>query len=56
MHPRVPWYRLPKLYAANPQRYLSRNGGYRYASYAEIFRRHLLRGKDPVAHPLWRRG
>ena len=37
MHPRVPWYRLPKLYAANPQRYLSRNGGYRYASYAEIF-------------------
>ena len=27
--------------------------GYRYDSYAQIFRRHLLRAKDPVPHPLY---
>ena len=52
MHPRVPWYRLPGLYAANRERYLRRNDGYRYASYGEVFRRHFWRRKDPVAHPL----
>jgi fatty acid desaturase len=54
MHPEVPWYRLPGLYFARPGRYLHRNRGYRYASYAEVIRRHLLRAKDPVPHPLWR--
>ncbi len=54
-HPRVAWFRLPALYAADRARYLGRNGGYRYASYAEVFRRHLWRAKDPVAHPLRRR-
>lgn len=56
MHPRVPWYRLGGLYRANPGRYLGVNGGYRYRSYAEVFRRHFWRAKDPVAHPLLRRG
>ncbi|HVG49478.1 MAG TPA: fatty acid desaturase [Rubellimicrobium sp.] len=55
MHPRVPWYRLPRLYQANPQRYLGVNGGYRYGSYAEIFSRYLFRAKDPVPHPILRR-
>ncbi len=55
MHPRVPWYRLPAVYARNPARYAAVNDGYVYRSYAEIFRRHLLRAKDPVPHPLWRR-
>jgi fatty acid desaturase len=52
MHPQVPWYRLPALYAGNRDHYLRRNGGYRYASYAEVFRRFLWRAKEPVAHPL----
>ncbi|WP_373356504.1 fatty acid desaturase [Pseudoroseicyclus sp. CXY001] len=56
MHPRVPWYRLPGLYRANPARYLGRNEHYRYGSYAEVFRRYLFARKDPVPHPLWRRG
>ena len=56
MHPRVPWYRLPALYAANRARYLASNEGYAYRSYAEVFRHHFLRAKDPVPHPLWRRG
>lgn len=53
MHASVPWYRLPTLYRANRARYLGRNGGYRYASYAEVFRRHAFAAKDPVPHPLW---
>lgn len=55
MHPRVPWYRLPQLYRNNPQRFAARNQGYVYRSYAQVIARHLLRAKDPVVHPLWRR-
>lgn len=50
--PRVAWYRLPALYAAEREAFLARNHGYRYASYGEIFRRYFLRAKDPVPHPL----
>ena len=53
MHPKVPWYRLPSIYAANREHYLRRNDGYVYRSYAEIFGLHLFRAKDPVPHPLW---
>ena len=52
MHPAVPWYRLPALYAANRDHYIRRNDGYVYRSYADIFRAHLFRAKDPVPHPL----
>jgi fatty acid desaturase len=52
-HPQVPWYALPALYAARREDWLRRNLGYRYESYGEILRRHLLRRKDPVPHPLW---
>lgn len=56
MHPRVAWYQLPKLYRQNRERYRRLNDGYVYRSYAEVFRQHLFSQKDPVAHPLWRRG
>lgn len=52
MHPAVPWYRLPALYAANRDHYQRRNDGYVYRSYLDIFRAHLFRAKDPVPHPL----
>lgn len=55
MHPGVPWYRLPGLYRQGRARYLSVNDGYVFASYGALFRAHLLRAKDPVPHPLWRR-
>jgi fatty acid desaturase len=55
MHPRVAWYRLPALYRLRKDLYQRRNGGYVYASYAEVFARYFWRAKDPVAHPLWRR-
>ena len=50
--PGVAWYRLPALYRANREDYLRRNDGYRYANYAEIFRRYFFKAKDPVPHPL----
>lgn len=53
-HPAVPWYRLPALYAQGKERYAACNEGYVYRSYAEIFRAHLLRAKDPVPHPFYR--
>lgn len=53
MHPAVPWYRIPALYAARKEHYLRRNEGYRYRNYAEVFARYLLRAKDPVPHPVW---
>ncbi len=56
MHPKVAWYQLPDLYRANRAHYLRRNEGYRFASYAEVFRKHLWRAKDPVPHPLWHDG
>lgn len=56
MHPQVAWYRLPAVYRARKERFRRINKGYVYRSYGEIFRRYLLRCKDPVAHPLWRRG
>ncbi|MCZ4257157.1 fatty acid desaturase [Sulfitobacter sp. G21635-S1] len=54
VHPQLPWYRLPGVYAARRDKFLRRNHGYVYRSYAEVFRRHLFSAKDPVAHPLWR--
>ena len=53
MHPNVPWYRLPALYRGQRDHYMRRNEGYLYRSYAEVFRKHLLRAKDPVPHPLF---
>ena len=52
MHPKLPWYELPRLYDANRSHYLRRNEGYRFASYASVIRRHFWRAKDPVPHPL----
>ena len=56
MHPTVPWYELPRLYAERRKHYLQHNDAYVYKGYGEVFRRHFLRAKDPVPHPLWRAG
>lgn len=55
LYPGVAWHRLPRLYAEGRDRFRAGNGGYVYRSYAQIFRRHLLRAKDPVPHPHFRR-
>lgn len=56
MYPSVPWYRLWPLYLEQRERFVMRNHGYVYSSYGAIFRHYFWRAKDPVAHPLWRRG
>ncbi len=53
MHPKTAWYDLPGLYEGNREKYLTRNDGYRYASYRQIFRQYFWRAKDEVPHPLW---
>jgi fatty acid desaturase len=53
MHPKTAWYDLPALYAGNREKYLTRNDGYRYTSYAQVFRQYFWRAKDKVPHPLW---
>ena len=53
MNPQAPWYRLPALYRADKDRYLSCNDGYVYRSYSEVFRLYFFKAKDPVPHPLW---
>ncbi|MEX0287362.1 MAG: fatty acid desaturase [Paracoccaceae bacterium] len=53
MNPAAAWYELPGLYAAGKARYHRMNEAYIYRSYGEIFRKYLLRSKDPVPHPLW---
>jgi fatty acid desaturase len=50
--PAVPWYELPKVYAADRQGWRRRNGGYVFeGGYAEILRRFAFRAKEPPVHP-----
>lgn len=51
-HPRMPWFRMHAYFHRHRAELLAGNGDYRYRSYAEVLRRYLLRGKDPVPHPL----
>jgi len=51
-HPGVAWYRLPGLYQNDRQAVLLRNGNYVYPNYRTVFRKYLLKAKDPVPHPL----
>lgn len=53
MHPKAAWYQLWPLYRERRDRFLTRNHGYVFPSYASIFRQYLWKSKDPVAHPLW---
>ena len=53
MHPNVPWYDLPALYASRRAHYLRRNDSYVYSNYVEVIRRYFLTAKDPVPHPVW---
>lgn len=55
-HPAVAWYKLPALYRQNRASYLAGNGGYYARSYGEVLRRYGFRRKEPVEHPLMKRG
>ena len=53
--PAAPWYRLPAMYRAERARYLAENGGYLIHGYSEVVRRWLVKAREPVVHPLFRR-
>lgn len=53
--PRAPWYELPGLFRAERSRFYAENGGYGFDGYLDLARRHLLKAKEPVAHPFMRR-
>jgi fatty acid desaturase len=52
LRPTMPWYVLPRWYAANRAALIERNGGLLYVSYFDILRRYLLRPHDQALHPL----
>ena len=52
-HPGVPWYALPRLFAAKRERFLAMNDGYYFGCYGEVIRKFAIHRKDPVAHPNW---
>ncbi|EDP65087.1 fatty acid desaturase [alpha proteobacterium BAL199] len=49
--PGLPWFVLPKIYRANREAVLERNGGYRLSGYAEVARRWLISPRDHPRHP-----
>lgn len=53
-YPSLAWYRIPAFFRENRERFLRMNGGYRYESYWEVFRRFGFRTKEPVAWPIER--
>jgi fatty acid desaturase len=51
-YPSLAWYRIPSFFQENRARFLRMNGGYRYESYWEVFRRFGFTPKEPVAWPI----
>ncbi len=49
--PGLPWFVLSKIYRANRESVLERNGGYRFSSYFEVFRRYFVSIRDHPVHP-----
>lgn len=53
--PGLPWYYLPRVYAARRDDWLRRSGQFRVGGYGELFRRHGWRPIDSPRHP-WHSG
>lgn len=47
-YPGMAWYRLPRLFADNRERFLQLNDGYTFKSYRSVFANYLLVRKEPV--------
>lgn len=54
--PTLPWHRLPERWRAGRAAILARNDGHSLPGYGPVFRRWLLRPREPLAHPYARRG
>ena len=53
MHPKIPWYKLPRIFKDNKRRYLALNESYYFKSYLDVFKNYFFVIKDPVAHPYY---
>lgn len=49
--PGEPWFRMPRLYGQDRDRWRVLNQGYVYRGYRTIIWRHFLRPKEPLLHP-----
>lgn len=52
--PDLAWYLLPAYYVQNKKRLLAANQNYFIDGYSKLIGAHLLRAKEPVAHPIMR--
>lgn len=50
--PTAAWYQLPGIYKEYYSDLNAQNGHYRIAGYWTLFKRYLIRAKEPIAHPL----
>ena len=50
-YPGYAWYRLPRLFFENRDRFLKINKGYAYPTYRAIFREYFFKRKEPVPYP-----
>ena len=53
IHPKIPWYKLPRIFKDNKRRYLALNESYYFKSYLDVFTNYFFVIKDPVAHPYY---
>ena len=49
------WYLIPKVWRAERDSVLDKNGGYVLRGYGEVFRRWGLKRREPIVHPLLHR-
>lgn len=54
--PSAAWYTLPSLYREKRSEWQRMNNGYVFANYFDVFRAFAFKVKEPVAHPVLRRG
>lgn len=50
-YPGYAWYRLPRLFFENRERFLKINKGYAYPTYSAIFKAYFFKRKEPVRFP-----
>ena len=54
--PRLPWYMLPAYYRRHRAKFIEKDGVDVVPGYGSIFRRYLLKAREPIIHPFLRRG
>lgn len=53
--PAVAWYKLPRMFREDRERWLKGNNGYVYPNYLALVKAYAFRAKEPVVHPVLRR-